>query len=369
MISLLIFLALISALVLAHEFGHYAFARRAGMRVEEFGIGFPPRLFGKKDAHGTLWSINLIPLGGFVRIQGEGGSEHERTLPGSFGAASWWQRWWVLLGGVLMNIFVAWVVFSLSAAIGSPTVLEGESFEQLGSSAIIEDRSVEVVEILHGSPAESAGIRVGDRITQVQGGSVSSGEETRNALAEASRSEQVHITLLTSDGVSREADLSPVFFEDIGKYGIGVAVVDAGFVRYPWYLAPIVGAQVTGGMALAMFQGVGILVKGIFTESSVMDQVSGPVGIARMTGEIAELGFRHLLQFAGILSLNLAVLNVLPFPALDGGRLVFLLLEALRRKPLSLKAEQYVHGAGFLFLLLVIFVVTYQDIGRIFSSL
>lgn len=332
------------------------------MTVEEFGIGFPPKIFGKKDKHGTIWSVNAIPLGGFVRIKGEGGDEKERFSPGAFATKSIPWRFGVLVGGVVMNIIAAWVLFSGGFATGLPSILEGSDIAE----ELIADRAVNVVEVMQGSPAQEAGLLPGDEVRAIDGQGFVSGEEARAALAPHADGSPLVFTL---ERGSEEVviEVTPAFIEELEREGVGIALVETGTVRYPWYQAPIVGAQTTVGMTMSVVGGFWTLLTGVFSKEDVVAQLSGPVGIASLTGQVLDLGAIHVIQFAAMLSVNLAVLNILPFPALDGGRILFLLIEAIRRKPLTARLEQSIHGMGFALLIVLVLFVTYQDIVRLGS--
>lgn len=361
-ITIIIFLVILSVLVLVHEAGHYFMAHWSGMTVEEFGIGFPPRIFGKKDKHGTIWSVNAIPLGGFVRIKGEGGEEKERFAPGAFATKSIPWRFGVLVGGVVMNIIAAWVLFSAGFAVGLPSIIEDSGIDQ----QLVTDRAMHIVDVVKGSPAEVAGIQPGDEVLMIDGASFASGEEARAALAPHTDGSAIVFTLERGEE-QVVAEVTPAFIEDLEKEAVGIALVETGIVRYPWYMAPVVGAQATVGMTISVVTGFGGLIAGVFTSEEVVSQLSGPVGIASLTGQVLNLGAVHIIQFAAMLSVNLAVLNILPFPALDGGRVLFLFIEAIRRKPLTARLEQTIHGAGFALLILLVLFVTYQDIVRLGS--
>lgn len=358
--TIILFLVLLSVLVIAHEWGHFAAARKSGMTVEEFGLGFPPRLFSFKDKKGTTWSVNLIPLGGFVRIQGENGEK--RFEQGSFATKSFRARFAVLFGGVFMNFVVAVVLFSLGFLFGLPSVTE----DGTDKYAKISDSAVSIVQVLPGSPAEQAGIANGAKIITIDGEAFTNGDAAREALKPNADGSPIELTYAFADE-QKTVKLVPTYIKDIDRDGVGVALVETGKVRYPWYYAPIKGITVTAGMTAQIVMAFGTLLVGVFKGSpEVASQLSGPVGIAVLTGQVAQLGFAHLVQFAAMLSVNLAVLNVLPFPALDGGRIFFLALEAIRRKPASEKLEQGVHAAGFALLILLVIFVTYRDIVNLF---
>lgn len=358
--TILLFLVLLSVLVLAHEWGHFIAARKSGMVVEEFGIGFPPRLFSWTDSRGTRWSVNLIPLGGFVRIQGENG-EH-RFEAGSFATKGFVARFAVLFGGVFMNLVVAALLFSIGFAFGLPSVIEGG----VDARAIVSDQAVNIVQVLPGSPAEQAGLAEGDKLISIDGETFTKGEAARAALKPNEDGSPLEISIEHA-GEIKTVKLVPAYIAEIERDGVGLALVETGKIRYPVYFAPVKGVTTTLGMTVQIVEAFGGLIKGVFTkDSNVAAQLSGPVGIAVLTGQVAHLGLAHLVQFAAMLSVNLAVLNVLPFPALDGGRILFLAIEAIRRKPTSQTFEQGVHAAGFALLILLVVFVTYRDIVNLF---
>ena len=358
--TILLFLVLLSVLVLAHEWGHFAAARKAGMKVEEFGIGFPPRLFSWTDSRGTTWSLNLIPIGGFVRIQGENGEN--RFEPGSFATKSYFARFAVLFGGVFMNLVVAALLFTIGFAFGLPSVIE----DGVDSRAIVTGEAIHVVQVLADSPAAQAGLSEGDKVLSIDGETFTSGEASREALKPNADGSPIEMQFEHA-GEIKTVRLVPGYIEEIDRDGVGLALVETGQVRYPWYFAPVKGVTTTFGLTVDIVEAFGGLIRGAFTkDSNVAAQLSGPVGIAVLTGDVARLGFSHLIQFAAMLSVNLAVLNVLPFPALDGGRIFFLAIEALRRKPNSQKFEQGIHATGFLILIALVIFVTYRDIVNLF---
>jgi regulator of sigma E protease len=357
--TILLFIALLSALVLVHEWGHFFAARRSGMTVEEFGIGFPPRIFGWKSKKGTLWSVNAIPLGGFVKIKGE--SDGDVHAPDSFAAQNWFKRFAVVIAGVVMNLVLAWALFTAGFVFGLPSVVEGG----VEATAIVSDRTISIVEILPESAADVAGMEVGDRLLTIDGTAYESGNEARSALMPNEDGTPLSIMVARS-GETQTLSVTPMYVAELGRDGVGVAIVETGFVRYPWYEAPVKGFYSTVFSTRDVLVGFGGMITGMFGKADVVGSVSGPVGIAVLTGQVASLGASHLVQFAAMLSINLAVINILPFPALDGGRLVFLLYEAIRRKRATPAFEQGVHAVGFAFLLLLIFVVTVKDIVHLF---
>lgn len=361
MFTILVFLAVLSVLVVAHELGHFWAARRAGVTVEEFGLGFPPKLFSWKDKKGTEWTVNLIPLGGFVRMQGENGDDGLK--PGSFGLARPSARLLTLAGGVLMNTLMAVLLYTAAAMGGSPTVLDTPEL-----AAQAQDRAITIIEVAPGAPAEGVeGIEVGARVYAINGQEVESAEQARSILGSSQPGQQIVLKLGMSPDEAKEVTVTAAYIAAIDRAGVGVGLVDTGIIRTPFWKAPLLGLRDTFFAFAGVIGTFWALLISPFTGENLVGQLSGPVGIASMTGEVARLGFSYLLRFAAMLSVNLAVLNALPFPALDGGRIALLGVEVLRRgKRLSAQAEGLIHASGFALLMVLVVFVTYRDILRLF---
>jgi regulator of sigma E protease len=351
--TLLLFLLILSVLVFAHELGHFVMAKRAGMKVDEFGFGFPPRLFGVKRGD-TLYSVNAIPLGGFVRIKGESG-EH-RADADSFSSKSLWARFLVLIAGVTMNVLVAGLLYGIGFTVGMPTVLDGG----LPASAEVADRALEVMAVTPESPAAVGGIVSGDTIVSLDGHLFETADAARSYIFEHG-DQGIEVVVQKTDGTFVTYPLTAADIPETQIHGLGVGIVTTGIVSYPTHLALVYGFggafTATRDVAWAFVD----LIKTVVVEQKVNVELSGPVGIAVMTGEVAKLGFVYVLQFAAILSVNLAVINILPFPALDGGRLLFLFIEAVRRRAVDEKTEAVVHNIGFALLMALVVLVTYRD--------
>lgn len=371
MITILLFLAILSVLVVFHEFGHYAMARFFGVKAEEFGLGFPPRAAGfvrdgqtwkrvsakdQKSYPNTVWSLNWLPLGGFVRLKGE-----QDAKPGdqdSFASKSAFARAWILLAGVLMNWIFAILVFTVGYTIGVPTDLDG-----VPTSARVSDKHVEITQVVENSPAAQAGIRAGDRIIQVQNQITTEAEQARKNLSEQSVASPSFTLGIERAGKKIDATVTPAYMEALKKKGIGVGLADVGTVRLPIHRAFIQGVTTTYFFTKMVVLGFWQMLRELFVGHRTGAQLSGPVGIAVMTGKIAEQGFWALAQFAALLSINLAVVNLLPIPALDGGRLVFVLLEVIRRTRKAFSWEARAHQIGFLLLISLIIFVTVRDVS------
>lgn len=381
MLTFLIFIAVLAVLVLSHEFGHFYVARRNGIAVEEFGFGFPPRLIGirrvsfggkkklqiiwsKKQLEetlehehiGTIYSINLIPLGGFVKIKGENPEEKGANDQDSFMSKKPWQKMSVIVAGVVMNFLLAAVLLSVGYMFGMPTTditLGGE-------------RSLQIIQTIEGMPAEKAGIKPGDKVLKVDDLSNPTTEQFQEYV-NMHRDQEIAFTVV-EEGQTKVIKVKPVPYEGTDRAGIGVALQDLAIVHYPWYQAIYQGFIDAGKYLILIFAGLGTLFKELF-RGVAPEGVTGPVGVAVLTGAAAKLGFAYLIQFTALLSLNLAALNILPIPALDGGRLVFLIWSKLTRRPVKPRVEQIVHAVGFVLLMLLVVMITVQDVGTFKDTL
>ncbi|HBU27649.1 TPA: RIP metalloprotease RseP [Candidatus Uhrbacteria bacterium] len=359
MITALLFIAVLAVLVLAHELGHFAVAKWSGMRVDEFGIGFPPKLFGVKRGD-TEYTVNLIPLGGFVKIHGESGEE--RGDPRSFASKPLFKRFLVLIAGVSMNVLLAWVLLSIGFMTGLPTAIDGGDF----TGGDVRDEQVQITYVLPGSPADTVGLVLGDRVLSVNGQSAIDADQTRSLIGLAQDGEELEIAIARNGQTDPIlVTVAPTQIEE-GLIAIGTQLTTVGFVSFPPHLALVHGATSTANMVALTARGFWDLIGRLISGQGLGMDVSGPVGIAVLTGEVADMGFVYLLNFAAVLSVNLAILNILPFPALDGGRVFFLLIELVRRKPVTPKIEASVHAAGFALLMILVVLVTYKDILRFF---
>lgn len=359
MLTLLIFLAVLSVLVFVHEFGHFIAARLLGTKVEEFGFGFPPRLFGIKRGE-TTYSINWIPLGGFVRLKGESGDfRHEHD---SFAGKKIWQRMVMVSAGVVMNFVLAAVLFTAGFIYGMP-----QNTEDLPAGARVRDASVMVGRVLEGSPAAEAGFVMGDSVLVIDGQEFAKIEELQFYINE--RLDQETKWQIERGEEAREIAVTPTTLVQTGKPGIGVGLFSVGTVSYPWYLAPARGVELTVGLTGEILRAFGHVITGLVKGEGLAVDLAGPVGIAVFTGQVAALGFVALIQFVAILSINLAIINFVPFPALDGGRFLFLVIETIRGKPVGQKLETAIHQIGFALLLALILLITYRDLIRFSDSI
>lgn len=362
--TILIFLFVLFILVLVHEFGHFIVAKRTGMRVDEFGIGFPPRLFSIKRGE-TVYSFNLFPIGGFVKIFGEDAIDAQRSLVDrhrSFVARSRWSQVAVLIAGVSMNVLFAWMLIVIALSFGVQTIV---SESTAGASA-----QLVATQVLNDSPAYAAGLRNGVVITGAYTADENLEERTPSAFSAFIQTHPSEpITLNYKKGTTEfTADLNPergVISEDSDRAAIGVALALVDVVARPFPTALWEGTLTTIRSLRDITVGISSLLYDAIRFDADFSQVAGPVGIVGLVGEASSFGITSLLMFTAFISLNLAIINLLPFPALDGGRLLFVLIEAVKGSPIK---PQFVHALntfGFILLILLMIAVTFNDISRI----
>ncbi len=373
MLTVVIFLLILSILVFVHELGHFVVARKMGTKVYEFGIGFPPRAIafyknkegkllrfrkGQKveELPNTLYSLNWIPLGGFVRIKGEDGEVKDND-PDNFLNKKIWQKTFILAAGVTMNFLLAGFLLSIGFMIGLPQAVSSSN-----NNFIVKNPQIQIYEVKKDSPASKAGLKEGDIVERVDGYKFDNIEKLSDYI---SKKDGQEVNLVIKRGKEREEKkIVPINDEKIGRALLGVSLMKTGLVSYPWYQAIYMGfltALKLTVLILKTFYGMLVdLIRGV----KVKADVAGPVGIAVLTGQMVKLGFIYVLQFTALLSLNLAIINFLPIPALDGGKVLFLIIEKLRGRPMNVKIENMIHTAGFAILMLLVVVVTFYDLAK-----
>jgi len=351
--SILVFLLVLSVLVLVHEAGHFFVAKRAGVLVEEFGFGIPPRIFGKKIGE-TIYSINLLPFGGFVRLHGESGAKSPKKPMRAFMNKSKKARAAIITAGVVMNFVLAIFAFGVVYAIGGIPRETG---------------NVKVVDIRAASPAQESGLLVGDVVRKINDEEVNSVERFIESVEER-KGEKVALSV-ERDGKLKTIGVTPRQEPPEGEGPLGVAITSVETYFPPLWQRPFIGVYY--GFREALFWG-GTVVSGLATLFSqllggkVPKDIAGPVGIFAITSQVAQIGVLAVINFVGILSVNLAILNIIPFPALDGGRLAFLALESVIGKKVLPKIEAVVHTVGMVILLTLLLAITAHDIQRLISA-
>lgn len=361
--SILIFIIVIVVLIVVHEFGHFVVAKLSGMRVDEFGLGYPPRALTIAKIGETEYTLNWLPFGGFVKIYGEDGGEVD---PRSFSARPRILQALVLVAGVAMNLIFAYVLITGALVAGTPRALSDSEL------SIARDQQLAVADVLPGSPAALAKILPGDSIISA---SDASGKwqavdpESFTTFINASHGEQMTI-VINRNGTEQTVTATPaagVAASDPTRYALGVEVATIGVVPISFGAAIIQGASLTWGAVVLTAQGLLHFFYGIFTLSADLSQVAGPVGIAGAVGSASAQGFGDLLSITAIISINLALINLLPVPALDGGRLLFVIIESIIRRPIKASISYAINAVGFVFLILLMVVVTAHDIFKIFG--
>jgi regulator of sigma E protease len=423
-VTIITFAIILSLLVFVHELGHFWVAKKLGVRAEEFGFGFPPRAFGVQILRGkklkkikeseniditvtdiknegeteiiketiidtkqeidelveykkwkfirggedpkylpdekdmdksTIYSINWVPLGGFVKIKGEdGGSEKDQD---SFSVKKIWQRCAILLAGVTMNIVLAAFLISIGFMVGLPQALDNKM-----TGAKISNRQVQVVEIIKGSQAEKAELKIGDIIMSVNNKEFNGIDELQMYVAGQVGKKLDYKIKRGNELITKQ--ITPEKLLDTGQGGIGIAIVESGLVRYNFFMAIWQGAKTTVLLTWAIIVAFYELLRNLIMGHGAGADLAGPIGIAVLTGQVAHLGLVYILQFAAMLSINLAIINAFPFPALDGGRILFLIIEKIKGSPVKKEVEGIIHNIGFALLMILVVFVTFKDVAR-----
>lgn len=385
-ILLIIGIVLFVALVVVHEWGHFIMARRNGVTVEEFAIFFPPRLYKRKTKAGWNFAINLLPLGGYVKMKGEHDSD---TAKGSFGAASLLAKTKIMAAGVVMNLIVAVVLFTVLALIGIPQLVENQFTVKSDTQVSRSELVVSYVE--PGSPAAKAGLKAGDQIQTMSVGTktaevhtpealktqtkLDAGKTVKIAIVSKGKDRTITATLRSAKEVAASQKTSSP------KGYLGVAPSTYSLQRSTWS-APIVAIGLTGQFTALTFQGLGHAIAGLGSilagaatgntqarqhgQAAASEQVSGPVGVYVILQDGSLLGYQFILFIIAIISLTLAIMNILPIPALDGGRLWITLFTRGIGKPLNAKTEEWVNASGFLLLIGLMILITIVDVRRFF---
>jgi len=385
-IAVIIFL---SILVLVHELGHFLTAKKFGLLVEEFGFGLPPRIWGKKIGE-TLYSINALPFGGFVKIFGENGEnnmaekpfsktavvspqrgetpldsqprsspkfcfaklrrDHARSasetfsqkvfppFPRSFSSLKIWRRMVIIGAGVLMNFLLGWLVISIVFAVGAP-------------------QAILITQIFPMSPAEKIGLQVGDRI-------LNTSADNFIKFTNENRGKEITVKI-ERNGEIKEFFITPRINPPVGEGALGIGLLETGAPKQNIFSSIWEGLKTSIQIIGLVFSTIFNLISQLLTFRGVsLEQVAGPVGIVKATAQAQSLGFSYLFQLLALISLNLVVINIMPFPALDGGRLLFLLIEKIKGSPLPLKFERYANTAGMAILIILMISITIRDIVK-----
>ncbi|MDO8183397.1 MAG: site-2 protease family protein [bacterium] len=362
--TIILFLLVLALLIFVHELGHFAVAKWSGVAVEEFGLGFPPRLFKIKKGE-TVYSLNLIPFGGFVKLLGEDGNEV--VNPKSLAAKSRPKQAAVMAAGVVANIILAWILLSLALYLGLPA-----SVETAPPGAVVEHPALTITAVKAGGPAAVANLKPGDVILELVNQTATLKAPTTNQAINFIKNTRVGILTLTyqpkGETVLKKINLTPeVGLLEPGVPALGVSFEVLGLVKLPLSSAFTEGALFTGRIIKATVVGLGQIIGQALTgQKNLLTAFVGPVGLAGMVGEANDFGFSYLLSFIAFISINLAIFNLLPLPALDGGRLLILLVEGISRRTLPTKFTVWYNLTGLALIILLMVVITYADLTRLF---
>ncbi len=370
MLTIIVFILILGVLIFVHELGHFLTARQSGIKADEFGFGFPPRILGvvKDEKSGkrklvwggkevrskfTIYSINWIPLGGFVKIKGEDGEGKKEK--DSFAAKPALTRIKVLAAGVIMNFILAWVLIAIALTIGAP--------EAVDSAQAVPGAHIQVTDVAGNSPASAMGMKIGDEIIGTGGGTKFQSVSDLQNYINSHKGQQIDLEIKRG---SQTIDLKGAPRENApsGQGALGIGLAETITRSYPWYQSIWQGLLDVLNLIWAMVVAIVGILKSLMTGHSVGADVTGPVGIAVLTKQVTALGLVYVLKFAALLSINLGIINAIPFPALDGGRILFVLIEKIKGRPVSQKVEQTFHTVGFLLLILLMIVITFRDVGK-----
>ncbi len=379
-LSIIIGLLILVFLIVVHELGHAIAARRNGVVVEEFGIGFPPRAWGRKLKNGILFTLNWLPLGGFVKLQGENDAASKK---GDYGAASFWVKTKILLAGVSINFLVAVVIFTGFAIAGLPKftgVIDNQFTVASDTREVTEP--VRVSQVVKELPADAAGLKNGDEILRIAGEAINQPADIKR-LSEQNKGKAAEV-LYRRDGTEKTTTVTLRSDNTDGNGYLGIGS-NQRVVRQSTWSAPIIGVTITYQLAEATFKSLGQTVADLATGlvdkfnpnaqvreqgdqkiNQVSQNVAGPIGILGVIFPSArEAGLGSLLFLTGLISLTLAVMNLLPIPALDGGRWFLMALFRVLRRPLTKELEEKINSIGFLILIGLIILVSVADVGKL----
>lgn len=387
--TFIIFFIILGVLIFVHELGHFLFAKWAKVRVDEFGFGYPPRALKIGTKWGTLFSLNWIPFGGFVKIYGENYEEEENqglpekapaqevlgspcstgqtSLAGLFPAgknftqvSKKWQSA-ILVAGVLFNVIFAWFLISIGFMIGLPTSLDNEM------SLPVENPKLMITQVINKSPAEKVGLKSGDKINKVENNAGEilkelNPEEISKFIGNSKEGVKIYV-----DRGGEMMDFYVMPEENIKERKIiGISTDTIGTLKLPFFQSLYYGLKTTINITSETVTGLLGLIKNSATGNADMSQISGPVGIVRIVSDASKLGFVYLLTFTALISINLAVINIFPFPALDGGRILFVIIEAITNKKINARVATIINSVGIIILMSLMVFITFKDIIKLF---
>ncbi len=339
MITAIIIIVFLSVLIIVHELGHFLLAKKFKIFVEEFGLGLPPKVFGKKFGE-TVYTLNLLPFGGFVKISGENREDIDQSLPQDrvFYNLKIWKRMLIIAGGVAMNFLLGWVLISIVFWAGVP-------------------KAVFIADVAPESPAFQVGIKTNDKVLGYT--------KTEDFINFINNNKGKEISFnIEREGKGIEIKAVPRMNPPQGEGALGVALVESGQEKQGFFKGIWEALKVSFQAFTMIFTSIFKLIKMAVFGQGALQAVTGPIGIVKITSQASHLGIVFLLQLLALISINLAAINIFPFPALDGGRLIFLIIEKIKGSPLPKRVEEYANAAGMGLLILLMILITIKDIGR-----
>ncbi|MEK7586171.1 MAG: RIP metalloprotease RseP [Patescibacteria group bacterium] len=362
--NIIIFLIILLVLVVSHEWGHFIVAKKSGIRVDEFSFGFPPKLFGVKRGE-TSYNFNALPFGGYVKIFGENPNEESLNGPDSkrsFVNKPWYTQASVLVAGVVMNFIVAWILLSIGFMSGLPS-----SAGQVPEGTVLSNQALTITSVLAGSPAEKGQLKVGDKITLMKAGDDATETPSTTSVQyfiKKHGNEPITISYLRGSE-TKEVIVTPEITKTSDTPMIGISMDIIGNLKLPVHKALFEGLKLSWDLVVATVQGFYHLIYDGLSGHGSLAGITGPIGIVGVVGDAASFGFIYLLSFTALISINLAVINLIPFPALDGGRLLFLLIEKIKGSRITPKIANTANVIGFGLLMILMVVITYNDIVKL----
>ena len=358
--TIVLVILILFALIIVHELGHFIAAKISGVKVQEFGVGYPPTAFRIAKIGDTEYTLNWIPFGGFVRLFGdEGEGQHGK---GSFADAHRAKQMIILLAGITMNLLAGWALFTLAYHQGIPRVADEAG---PGVQLFISD-------VVPGSPAESAGIHGGDRLVAMEDQAGATPKELTPDAVKAfvvDRGGKRLVVTYSRNGSSETAMVIPanaVIPGSADDAGIGVDLVLVSTAPLSWSASAHTATLATYNAFISVGQNLGHIIANVFRGSPNLKDIVGPVGLVSVIGQATEAGIGQVIAYAALISVNLAVINLVPIPALDGGRLVIVIIETIIRRPAHKLTIHLLNSVGVALIVLLMVVVTYQDIARLF---
>ena len=367
--TIILFIVVLAILILTHEFGHFITAKWGKIRVDEFGLGLPPRVWGFKWGE-TIYSLNWLPFGGFVKIFGE--DPNEENISGPDSARSFvnrpkWLQAIDLASGVSLNLVLAWILISVNLMIGMPVATDG-----IPVGMNIRNESLSIVNVLKGSPAAKGGLETGDKLISLRAGKEKISDLSANSVREFVKKfpgQEVRVEYLRGGATSSTSTIAiviPHADNASSSAMIGIAMQKIGLVSVSWWQAPYYGLIFTYHLIVNTFNSFVGFFGSVWAEGrGALGAVAGPIGIYSLMNDATRMGIVYLLNFMAIISVNLAIINLLPFPALDGGRLLFVVIEAVIRRPLNPKVASALNMVGFILLILLMIVIAVSDILKL----